>query len=370
MAERAYKAPRNPRIEALRLVAIAGVFVFHTLQPWFEAATSGGWEVSAPLLWALGCLNLLGCFSNHVFYMISGRFLLPRAVADAASGEPGYWGRQARATVRRALPIVVSAALYAAAALFVSAFVTPLEGISLHDSYWLLGGLEFIWVYLALICFVPLLGAIGAHLSRKARINLVLLVVTIVYLVNFYIAFDSPGDDVRGFLEWRKLMSAASYFAGFLLSAAFTERSDTHPGRDLAILCGLTAVAMAFAAGLGDVAWIVSVSYKSTSFLSLGLAGVAVIFAARPCGEEKEPDSPAYRAVQWLSPAVLGAYLGQSMFYLLWWPVVFEATCAAAAWGETEFLAVAFASSLLLLTLMLLIDRITRVYLLKLGKLL
>ena len=36
--EKTVKKSRNPRIEALRLVAIVAIAVFHTFQPWFAAA--------------------------------------------------------------------------------------------------------------------------------------------------------------------------------------------------------------------------------------------------------------------------------------------------------------------------------------------
>ena len=85
--------PRNLSIEALRLVAIAGIAIFHTFQPWFAAATDGTWQAGAPALAALGCVSLLGAYGNNVFFLISGMFLVPRA-ADASS-ERGYWRDQA-----------------------------------------------------------------------------------------------------------------------------------------------------------------------------------------------------------------------------------------------------------------------------------
>ena len=118
---------RNLRIEALRLVAIAGIAIFHTFQPWFAAATDGTWQAAPPTLAALGLVSLLGALGNHVFFLVSGYFLVPRAAR--AAGEPGYWGAQARALGRRALLIGVSVALYATLALAVSAWVVPLDGV-------------------------------------------------------------------------------------------------------------------------------------------------------------------------------------------------------------------------------------------------
>ena len=184
---------RNPRIEALRLVAIAGIAVFHTLLPWFDMAQLGWWVPSAPVALILGVVSLLGAFGNHVFFLVSGLFLLPRA-ADA-SEQPGYWHAQARSTARRALVIVLSVALYAAAALAVSAWVTPVPGVSLAETGWLVGGLEFIWVYLVVIAICPVIGWAWRRLPHVGGVTFAL--VACVFAVNAYIAFVSPGEEER-----------------------------------------------------------------------------------------------------------------------------------------------------------------------------
>ena len=60
--EKTVKKPRNPRIEALRLVAIVAIAVFHTFQPWFAAAADASSELalSFPWLGNTGCLAVLG----------------------------------------------------------------------------------------------------------------------------------------------------------------------------------------------------------------------------------------------------------------------------------------------------------------------
>lgn len=68
------KAARNIPIEALRLVAVAGIAVFHTFQ-WTFQATCVGLPEYAPLAafphsGVLGFINLLGCWANEVFFMI------------------------------------------------------------------------------------------------------------------------------------------------------------------------------------------------------------------------------------------------------------------------------------------------------------
>ena len=307
--------PRNLSIEALRLVAIAGIAIFHTFQPWFAAATDGTWQAGAPALAALGCVSLLGAYGNNVFFLVSGFFLVPRAAR--AAGEPGYWGRQMRALGRRALVIGASVALYAAIALAVSAWVVPLDGVSLGQAGWLLGGLEFIWVYLACVAAVPVIGWTWQRVRRPRAV--VAALVAAVFAVNAYIAFISPGSEVRGLLEWRKLMSAVTYLVAFLAGGALGEKNLARPGRALAAQ-----------------------------------------------GRAVAADTPARRTVAALAPSILGFYVMQSMFFSLWRPVA-DAACDAglAAGGQAGLLAAGTVASLVLLCIMLLLDRATRVPLLR-----
>ena len=62
------KATRIIPIEALRLVAVAGIAVFHTFQWTFQATCAGAVEY-APLAMfpysdVLGFINLLGCWAS------------------------------------------------------------------------------------------------------------------------------------------------------------------------------------------------------------------------------------------------------------------------------------------------------------------
>ena len=242
MAAQPARRARDPRIEALRLAAILAIAVFHTFQPLFartaawvqlgdaaaaQAAAAAGDPAAAfalcpPAAGALGFINLLGAFGNCAFFAISGFFLIPAAAS--AAGRDSYWRDQARRCVRRAGTVLSSVLLYAVLALAVSAWVTPLPGVSLHETGWLLGGLEFIWVYLALIAATPVIGALWARCPHPVRLTA--LIVAAVYAVNAYIAFASPGEAERGLLEWRKLMSAASYLAAFLAGGALAWRRE------------------------------------------------------------------------------------------------------------------------------------------------
>ena len=97
------KAARNIPIEALRLVAVAGIAVFHTFQWTFQAVCVGAVEYAplamSPYSGVLGFINLLGCWANEVFFMISGYFL----IASAASAWDGgaTWKSQMQRTAQR-----------------------------------------------------------------------------------------------------------------------------------------------------------------------------------------------------------------------------------------------------------------------------
>ena len=354
------KAPRDARIEALRIVAIAAIAVFHAFQTWFSAATDGTLPVGAPTLAALGCVSLLGAYGNHVFFAISGLFLIPGAAR--ASRKPGYWDDQARRTARRALTIGVTVALYAAVSLAVSAWVTPVAGVSLGETAWLVGGLEFIWVYLVLVCLAPVMGWVWARVRRPGAIVSALAV--IVFVVNAYIAFVSPGEEVRGLLEWRKLMSAASYLVAFLAGGALAETRRTH-ARGALIACASVAVAIELAGALaGDGRLLASLSFKSTSLLSflLAMASVAAASVPRPAAPETRAGALARR----LAPSILGYYVVQSMLTPLWRPFL-EKVCAASlvAGGEAALLAAGTMTSLVLLALALAVDQVVRIPLLR-----
>ena len=388
MSERPAKRPasqRNPRIEALRLVAIAGIAVFHTLSTWFDLALEGTWTPSAPVALALGLVSLLGAFGNHTFFLISGYFLVPRATE--ASARPGYWRSQARATGRRALVIVLSVALYAVIALVVSTWVVPVSGVSLGETEWLVGGLEFVWVYLVVVALCPVIGWLWRRLPHARALVVVLVACT--YVVNAYIAFVSPGSEARSLLEWRKLMSAFTYLVSFVAGGLLaTSRLDRAP-RALALCAAVTLVVEGAAALAGDLVLMDALSFKSTSLLSFALAACAVAVAARPARGEKRaghgekcgdasahpgekrdaaPSAPARLACD-LTPCILGFYISQSIFSPLWEPVGTQLCQGALGCSEWLLLLVGTLFSLALLALALLVDRIVRIPLLRAARL-
>lgn len=121
------KASRNTSIEALRLVAVAGIAIFHTFQWTFQAVCTGLPEYAPlavfPYSGALGFINLLGCWANEVFFMISGYFLIPSA------GHALQNGSSARGLTLKSLErlkkIVLPTLFYCAACLLVSMYVYP-----------------------------------------------------------------------------------------------------------------------------------------------------------------------------------------------------------------------------------------------------
>lgn len=343
-------------------MAIVAIAVFHTFQPWFEAATNPGSELALAFPWlgspacmtVLGCINLLGAYGNHVFYLISGYFLLPSAI----SGRPLRTGR-------KVVVILVSVVFYAALALLLGLLV-PMDGISLDETGWLLGGLEFIWVYLALVLATPLMAHVARKLPHWRRAVVVLA--SIVFCLNAYIAFFSPGEAERGLLEWRKLMSAASYLVAYLTGAALCScQMDSAKTRKYLAGSILTSVAIVgFLAMTRRPELVAATSFKSTSLLSYALAAASLAYAAqKPCEGTKAPS--------WLMTAascILGFYISQSMTSDLWRPA-FEAACSIVAGngGPTALILCGVALSLADVFLVVLFDALTRRRLLKMLKL-
>ena len=362
MSER-HTTSRNPRIEALRLVAIVGIAVFHTFQPWFAAITDGAWDASPLTRSALGCVSLLGAYGNHVFFLISGFFLVPRAVAEAR--DDGYWGAQAQAVVRRALPVLATVAIYAAIALAVSTWVVPMERVSLRSASWLVGGLQFIWVYLIVVALVPLVGWVWARLRRPRAV--VCVIVCAVLLVNLYIAFVSPGDDVRELLEWRKLMSAVSYLAAFLVGGALSGLRLYGLARALLPLV-VTSFLVEFAAGVtGNLRLLDALSFKSTSALSFALAVSSLAWAASSSELKGTGGTPGL--LRSATQSILGFYVAQSLFTSLWHPLANEICLAALTLGESALIVAGVVVSAALLVFVVVFDQLVRVPLLRLMRL-
>jgi hypothetical protein len=327
------RAKRDVHVEILRLCAIVGIAVFHTFQPWFNSIAYGvssdarteTLECSTFALFLLGCISLLGAMGNSVFYMISGYFLLPRMSRD--SDQPGYWSRQLKVTLRRAAVIAVSVALYAIIGLVLHGLF-GVSSASMHNWHWAVDGLEFIWLYLIFIVVAPVIGWIQRRLLTWP--DLVILLLITVMGFNTYIAFWDQGDFQRGLFDWRKLMSGLTYFVAFLLGGVIAQQWEILRGQAKLIRFGvvfLSILAELVCALCMDRRLIGSLSYKSTSLLSLLLAAATVIFtfSQRDVAAHVTATAPA-KTTRWsagtivrsLASGILGFYILQSLFSNEW----------------------------------------------------
>lgn len=106
------KTSRNTSIEALRLVAVAGIAVFHTFQWTFQAVCISVPEYAPlaafPYSGLLGFINLLGCWANEVFFMISGYFLIASAARAWDGG--ATWKSQMQRTAQRLGKVIMPTA--------------------------------------------------------------------------------------------------------------------------------------------------------------------------------------------------------------------------------------------------------------------
>ena len=266
------KAARNISIEALRLVAVAGIAIFHTFQWTFQAVCTGLPEYAPlavfPYSGALGFINLLGCWANEVFFMISGYFLIPSAVRALQNGSSAqYLTRKLFARLKK---IVLPTLFYCAVCLLVSMYVCPLPEISLHEIGWLTLGIEFIWVYAASVLLVPVIVLIRQQIGSKRAPFVVALLMFTTFGINCYIA--ATANEAAGIVLWRKLMSAITYLVAFIAAGEMRFVLECHGNTSGAqkskiVLIGLIAATVALELLLSansqyDALW--KLSYKST----------------------------------------------------------------------------------------------------------
>lgn len=322
------KAARNIPIEALRLVAVAGIAVFHTFQWTFQAVCVGAVEYAplamSPYSGVLGFINLLGCWANEVFFMISGYFL----IASAASAWDGgaTWKSQMQRTAQRLGKVIMPTAFYCLAALAWSTVVSPIPDVTLNTHYWYTLGLEFIWVYAATVFIAPWFGLAKSRLSQKTYTTTVIAVGILVFVVNGYLAAMSATS--AGEFSWlQKLMSATTYVVAFLIGGLLRDVTNTMNSdragalgmRSLAAVLVLTAILEGELSFTGKLAAMATLSYKSTSLISFALAAASLLFAATR--RSASGNSRTAGAIVTLSTATLGFYVMQSLTSSLWRPV-------------------------------------------------
>ena len=322
------KAARNISIEALRLVAIAGIAIFHTFQWVFQAACAGMPEYAPlaafPYSGVLGFINLLGCWANEVFFMISGYFLIASA-ARAWDGR-ATWASQIQRTVQRLGKVVFPTAFYCLVALTWSTVVSPIPDVALNTHYWYTLGLEFIWVYAATVCMAPLFGLAKSRLSKRSYTAAVITIGILAFVANGYLAAMSSANG--GEFSWlQKIMSAATYVVAFLIGGLLHDVTDSMgSGRARALgsrsLIAVLAIAIVLESTLsftGNLTAMATLSYKSTSLISFVLAAASLLFAATRHSTSSNPRVAG--VIVTLSAATLGFYVMQSLTSSLWRPI-------------------------------------------------
>ena len=322
------KAARNISIEALRLVAVAGIAIFHTFQWTFQAVCTGMPEYAPlaafPYSGVLGFINLLGCWANEVFFMISGYFLI--ASAARAWNNGATWASQMQRTVQRLAKVVFPTAFYCLAALTWSTVVSPITDVSLATHYWYTLGLEFIWVYAATVCLAPLFGLAKDRLSQKSYAATVIAAGILAFVANGYLAAMSATNGSE--FSWlQKIMSAATYVVAFLVGGMLrdvTDAMDSGRVRSLGMrsLIAVLAIAIILESTLsftGNLTVMATLSYKSTSLISFVLAAASLLFAATRHSTSSNPRVAG--VIVTLSAATLGFYVMQSLTSSLWRPV-------------------------------------------------
>lgn len=322
------KAARNIPIEALRLVAVAGIAVFHTFQWSFQASCVGAVEYTPlamfPYSDVLGFINLLGCWANEVFFMISGYFLI--ASAARAWSDGATWTSQIQRTTQRLGKVILPTAFYCLVALAWSTVVSPIPDVTLNTHYWYTLGLEFIWVYAATVFMAPWFGLAKSRLPQKTYTTTVIAVGILAFVVNGYLAAMSATSG--GEFSWlQKLMSAATYVVAFLIGgllrdvtdAMDSDRADALGMRSLVTVLVLTIILEGELSFTGNLTTMATLSYKSTSLISFALAAASLLFAATRRSASGNPRTAG--VIVTLSTATLGFYVMQSLTSSLWRPI-------------------------------------------------
>ncbi|PLS29677.1 hypothetical protein [Bifidobacterium parmae] len=388
---------RNMRVEMLRVAAILGIAVFHTSQPWFTVvATSTPVDrlpaelqpvaANPAAMWVLGMTALLGACGNHIFYMISGFYLIPSAAAKPLRA-------QAAATARRAAIIVLSVLFYVAVCAVIDLF-TPVAGFG--TAGWWGMGLEFVWLYLVFVVVAPAAAWLFARMDARTRHALAALALVAVFALNAYIAFVAP-EGGRGLTDWRKLMSAVTYLATFLFSGVLG--MDVRAGRAapprvwrraLVALVVVTAAIEAAFAVAGARGLFMAMSFKSTSLVSF-LAAWFALMAAATGGDARRDDAsagrgtgragvagparprPAVRFAAAVASGILGFYIAQSLMNGLWHDrctALMTSLAAHGGAGVAGAIAFGVAFSALFVLVVTMADRFTRQPLLRAMRLL
>ena len=322
------KAARNISIEALRLIAVAGIAIFHTFQWTFQAVWTGLPEYTPltvfPYSGILGFINLLGCWANEAFFMISGYFLITSAARAWSDG--ATWTSQLQRTTQRLGKVILPTAFYCLAALAWSTAVSPIPDVALNTHYWYTLGLEFIWVYAATVFMAPWFGLAKSRLSQKNYTTAVIAVGILAFVVNGYLAAMSATS--AGEFSWlQKIMSAVTYLVAFLMGGLLRDVTDAMDSdragalgmRSLVTVLALATILEGELSFTGNITAMAALSYKSTSLISFALAAASLLFAATRRSASGNPRTAGI--IVTLTTATLGFYVMQSLTSSLWRPV-------------------------------------------------
>ncbi|WEV75130.1 hypothetical protein [Bifidobacterium sp. ESL0800] len=320
------RAPSRRRmfsVELLRLLAIGGIAVFHAFLPTYGQIVALGPQAAAmasrsgalipalavlastrPLVWAVAVLELLGAWGNHVFFMISGFFLVPKAAER--SREPHYWAGQLRSTAHRILKVVAAVVFYAVIFMAVNRWIMPVSDAG--TMWWVTYNLEFIWLYMFFIALAPVIGWVAGRCRKRWQAGLVGIALVELYVLNAYVALGARGDFGQlSAMNWRKQIGAVSYLASFIIAGvlgsvirrsrrnvAAGEVSGKTSKREpawltrrfwLAVIVGVAVLAMVLSAvfvARDDYGLLSALSFKSTSVISFLLALSSLMIAV--CG--------------------------------------------------------------------------------------
>lgn len=359
-------------IELLRMISMLGIALFHTFQPWFEALVTGSAGNLSPLngllmqpsvLTALGCIDQLGAWGNHVFIMISGYFLLPRII-----GADTQTAQDHGQTIRRVTPILITLALYITLALLLAIPFEHLTSVSLQNLSWLAQGLQFVWVYLLLVLLCPLIGRVWRQMPHFEW--LLILATLAVYGTNLYIAFVSPGSTQRSLFEWRKLASGVTYALSFVIGGWVAQRKSARHGAwwealvfspmGMALSIGCTVLVESYVAHTGNLNLLDALSYKSTSLFSFVMAVSALGFAVtRPQHHDQKLVRLA-EVVAFFTSGMLGFYVLQALFSHGWHQLSNAILSWALALGVPAFLMAGMLFSVALYVVLSVVDALFR----------
>lgn len=360
-------------VEVLRVCALLGIAVFHTFQNWFGAVASGeatSWGVAETFyqpasLAVMGFIDQFGAWGNHVFFLISGYFLLPSALRDVVSGADA--GQNTGKTVRRVSNTLSTVVFYVAFAWVVAHVAPQAELVSMTGVGWLTQGLQFVWLYLLFVLMCPVIARATAHGQRHMSTVLVAAVL-VVYATNIYIAYIEPGDEYRTLWEWRKLMSGVTYGFSFVVGG-YMGAEGAHGGRRrntkalavaLVATVAVTFLAEAYAGVRCDLPLLTSLSYKSTSPFAFAMAIAALAFAVSLPSDMATSHPRLARVCAYMTSGMLGFYILQALFSQGWHRLISTQLGYAIDRGFGAFALVGVVLSVVLFIVLVSVDILVR----------